>query len=153
MTPQELEQRQRVVQEAKSWLRTPFRHGTNRKGVGADCSTFVAEVFRAAGVFETEALPPIPDQWHLNGRKELYIDYLAQYAVEFNYLPGDPAVKPPPPGTILLVKHRWVYSHGAIVATWPYVIHCHIPAVAETEVFCNPVFGNVMKFFNPWGKR
>lgn len=142
----EQEQRAAVVIEARTWIRTPFHHASRLKGVGADCETFLCEVFSAAGLFQARNIPYVPQQWFLNTREELYLKYLSQYAVEF-----DPAKRPPEPGDIVCVKSRWVYSHGAIVIAWPRVIHCHPPCVMESSAIFNPVFqGRMMKFFNPW---
>jgi hypothetical protein len=58
---------------------------------------------------------------------------------------GPIAQTTPLPGDIIVVKTRWVYSHGAIVVAWPRVIHC---------VYANPVFyGHELKFFNPFSHQ
>jgi hypothetical protein len=162
----EKEQRAAVVTEAKSWLATPFLHGARIKGVGADCETFICEVFAKAGVFTAQGIPYVPAQWFLNTKEELYLKYLSQYATEYvaGVAPAPPPAGPaagqtepvkaaPQPGDIICVKTRWVYSHGAIVTVWPKVIHCYPPFVMESNVFSNPVFlGRELKFFNPWLK-
>jgi cell wall-associated NlpC family hydrolase len=142
----EQEQRMAVVAEARTWLRIPFFHGARLKGIGADCETFICEVFAAAGVFTAQGIPYVPAQWFLNTKEELYLKYLSRYAKE--YVPADHPILP---GDIICVKHRWVYSHGAIVLEWPRVIHCYPPCAMESNVFYNPVFAHrELKFFNPW---
>jgi cell wall-associated NlpC family hydrolase len=174
----EQEQRARVVTEAKTWLRTPFRHSARLRGIGADCETFICEVFAAAGVFSAQGIPYMPAQWFLNTREELYLNYLSKYAAEYVprvTLASRPAVVATvsgatagadvdvpttagleagatQPGDIICVRHRWVYSHGAIVIAWPKVIHCFPPCVMESSVRYNPVFAHrELKFFDPWG--
>jgi hypothetical protein len=147
----ELDQRAAVITEARTWTGTPFIHGARLKKIGADCETFLCEVFKATGVFVAQGIPYVPEQWFLNTKEELYLKYLSQYATE--YPRPSPLDAPPQPGDIVCVKHRWVYSHGAIVTEWPRVIHCHPPFVMESDVFTNPVFtSGDMKFFNPWRK-
>jgi cell wall-associated NlpC family hydrolase len=148
----ELEQRAAVIAEARTWLCTPFIHSARVKGAGSDCETFICEVFRAAGVFTAQDIPYVPEQWFLNTREELYLNYLSKYATEYDFAGGLDSY-PPRPGDVICVKSRWVYSHGAIVVEWPNVIHCHPPCVMESNVFYNPVFVNrELKFFNPWNK-
>ena len=40
---------QAIVDEALTWVRTPFVHQGRIKGVGVDCVNFIAEVARATG--------------------------------------------------------------------------------------------------------
>jgi cell wall-associated NlpC family hydrolase len=149
----EQEQRDAVIVEARSWMGTPFRHGARLKGINADCETFLAEVYALTGVFTARDIPYVPSQWFLNGREELYLQYLSRYATEYEFTPGT-GQDDPKPGDIICVKHRWVHSHGAIVLEWPHVIHCHPPCVMDSDVFSNPIFrGRELKFFNPWGER
>lgn len=41
---------ERVVEEARSWAGTPFRHQGRLKGLGVDCAGFVALVAKGAGL-------------------------------------------------------------------------------------------------------
>jgi hypothetical protein len=41
---------ERIVEEARSWLHTPFRHQGQVKHVGVDCAQFVALVAKGAGL-------------------------------------------------------------------------------------------------------
>jgi hypothetical protein len=148
----EQEQRAEVVRVAREWKDTPFQHSQRIKGIAADCETFICGVYEEAGVFVARDIPFIPAQWFLHTKEELYLNYLSKYASEYFYTFRRDEEKPQP-GDIICVKHRWVYSHGAIVVEWPNVIHCHPPRVAISDVFSNPVFVNHnLKFFNPWVK-
>jgi cell wall-associated NlpC family hydrolase len=158
----ESEHRAKVIAEAKTWLRTPFRHAARLKGVGADCETFICEVFSAAGVFSAQGIPYVPAQWFLNTKEELYLNYLSKYAAEYvvgrwsSVVGRGPKTNDqrPLPGDIICVKHRWVHSHGAIVIAWPQVIHCFPPCVMESNAHYNPVFAHrELKFFDPWGNK
>jgi NlpC/P60 family putative phage cell wall peptidase len=50
----------RVVAEAMSWLRTPYRHQASVKGQGTDCLGLVRGVYRALHGREPEVAPPYP---------------------------------------------------------------------------------------------
>lgn len=45
---------QRLVDAARTWKGTRFRHQGNLKGIGVDCCNFVSEVAREAGVVGLE---------------------------------------------------------------------------------------------------
>lgn len=51
-----------VLKEARSWIGTPFRVGSAKKGEGVDCSKFVFEVFHGVGLvpqIEIESPPGV----------------------------------------------------------------------------------------------
>lgn len=57
--------RDEVVQEARSWLGTPFVHQASRKGVGTDCAGLVRGVLRGlGGLPEERALPEAVFAYH-----------------------------------------------------------------------------------------
>ena len=43
--------RQDIINEARSWLGTPFIHQTHRKGVGADCGGLIGGICIGVGLF------------------------------------------------------------------------------------------------------
>jgi len=57
--------REEIVQEARTWLGTPFHHQARLKGVGCDCVGLVIGVARAlalvAADFDVPAYPRTPD--------------------------------------------------------------------------------------------
>jgi cell wall-associated NlpC family hydrolase len=55
-----MSQRQRVVTEAETWLRTPYHHMGRIKGGGTDCLMLLAEVYEAAGVIRHLDVPFYP---------------------------------------------------------------------------------------------
>lgn len=113
--PIEAAQRERVVEVAKTWLRTPYHHMGRVKGVGVDCLTLLAETYEEASLIDHVDLPFYPKDWHLHRDAERYMDGLLKYAKE---IPGDPQ-----PGDIVLFRYGRCFSHGAIVVAWPEIIH------------------------------
>jgi NlpC/P60 family putative phage cell wall peptidase len=52
-----------VVEEARSWLGTPYRHQASEKGVGCDCLGLVRGVWRALYGAEPQRSPPYTPDW------------------------------------------------------------------------------------------
>jgi cell wall-associated NlpC family hydrolase len=121
------EQRQRVVNVARSWLSTPYHTGARIKGRngGIDCLTLLAEVFAEAGLVEKVAIPHYPPDWHLHRDAERYLEGLLKYTREIQGLPQ--------PGDIALWKFGRCFSHGAIVTQWPQVIHAYVNSSVRFE--------------------
>jgi cell wall-associated NlpC family hydrolase len=119
MTP---EQRTAIVAEAESWLRTPYHSNAAVKGSGADCALMPLAIYRAV----IPDLPQLPmpryvEQWHLHRDEEKYLGYVrALGAIEI----PEADVQP---GDFVLWHIGRVYSHGAIVTSWPNVIHAVKP--------------------------
>ena len=111
----EHQERQRVVEIAHTWLRTPYHHKARVKSAGVDCLTLLAEVYTEAGLIESPAIPHYPQDWHCHRDEERYLEGLLQYTKEI--------AGPPLPGDIVVWKIGRCFSHGAIVIDWPRIIH------------------------------
>jgi cell wall-associated NlpC family hydrolase len=109
------EQRRAVVDEARTWLRTPYVHMGRRKGAGVDCATLLCEVFERAGLIERVELEWYPPDWYLHRDEERYLAMVARYAARVE--------RAPLPGDIALYRYGRCVSHGALVVDWPLVIH------------------------------
>jgi len=148
----ELEQRQRVVDEAKSWLGTPYHSQARLKGIGVDCAQLPAAVYESAGMIPHIPLDPYSHQFHLHQTREAYLDMVLAHAQE--------CAGPPQPGDFVLFKIGRSHSHGAIVVDWPHVIHAVsdgqkavVPTDAAREPFCKELLINrAPRFFTLWGK-
>jgi NlpC/P60 family putative phage cell wall peptidase len=112
----EPQQRQRVVEVAKSFISTPYHHMGMIKGVGVDCLTLLAAVFNEAGLIEQPEIPYYPSDWMLHRDAERYLEGVMKYCRE---------VPTPQPGDIALWKFGRCFSHGAIVIEWPMIIHAY----------------------------
>lgn len=116
-------ERARVLAEAATWLKTPYHHRGRVKGAGADCGTFLAEVFQAAGI-----VPPIepghyPMDWALHKagpKNERYLAHVTAHAREIS-----PELVAP--GDVVVWRYGRTFSHGAIVVAWPRIIHAVNP--------------------------
>ena len=117
MTP---EQRQAVIDEARSWLRTPYRSNARLKGAGADCAMLPLDVYASVLGLPTVPIPAYQAEWHLHHDVEVYLDTVRAL--------GGIEVQAPQPGDFALWRVGRVYSHGAIVVDWPNVIHAVNPS-------------------------
>lgn len=117
--------REHVVEEARSWIPTPYKKMAHVKHAGADCFTFIAEVMIACMLMTREQLPQYGYDWFAHTSTEHYMFKLMRFATRI----GDSkpfknlAVEP---GNILLsrVASTKVFNHGGIVTAWPKIIHC-----------------------------
>ena len=154
----EQHQRDKVVEVAMGWLRTPYIHMGRVKGAGADCLTLLAEVFHEAGLIPKIEIEFYPKDWMHHRDAERYLEGLLNYAHEIE--------GPPQPGDIALWKFGRCFSHGAIVVNWPTIIHAAagrnvtLEDASKSQMLCF-VGENVeekgkpreLKFFSYWGKK
>jgi cell wall-associated NlpC family hydrolase len=142
-----------VVDEAHSWIGTPYRAAQRVKGRdgGVDCLTFVVEVFTRCG-FDTRyraGVPYYPQDWHLHRDDERYLAGVLEYAREIPNGADDP---PPEPGDIVLFRFGRCFAHGGIVTAWPMIVHAWngagvLPADATQAL----LGGRPRRFFSPFG--
>ena len=55
--------RAEVIEAARAWLGTPYRHQASRRGVGADCLGLIRGVWRDTIGPEPELMPPYSPDW------------------------------------------------------------------------------------------
>ncbi len=108
-----------VVEEAKTWLRTPWHHRARIKGVGVDCAQFLIGVYANAGLVEDFDTGEYPVDWMLHREEERFLFWIEKYLV--------PAEYPTPlSGDTVIWKFGRCFSHAAIVVEWPVVIHAYM---------------------------
>jgi NlpC/P60 family putative phage cell wall peptidase len=107
-----------IVQVARSWLGTPYRHQASLKGVGADCLGLVRGVWREAIGPEPQALPPYTPSWAEAGAGEM----LADAGFRFLVPQSGRAFRP---GDVLLFRWRAGYAakHAGIASAGDHMIH------------------------------
>lgn len=131
-----------VIEEAKSWIGTPFHHAARVKGAGVDCLMLLAEVYERAGV-AGHIEPPfyVPD-WHLHRDAERYMEGLLRYAGP---------IDTPNAGDIALFRFGRTFSHGAILVEWPRLIHAYWSiGVVWGDATLFPLAGRPVRFFTPF---
>src|SRR5215471_12916596 len=110
-----MSQRDELVAEAGSWLRTPYHHMGRVKGGGTDCLMLLVAVYETAGVIPPVAVPFYPPDWNLHRNSERYLEGIVRFAREIE---GPPRV-----ADVALFKFGRTFAHGAIVVSWPRLIH------------------------------
>jgi len=122
-----------ILEEAQSWLGTPFHHKGRVKGVGCDCGGFIYEVF---GKF-VPSIKPFPksyaEDWSVHQGQELYLNFVQKYFTRTNK---------PQIGDIAVFKFGRCFSHGAIHTGDGRYIH----AWGRTEHGCVQISSR--EFFN-----
>jgi cell wall-associated NlpC family hydrolase len=138
-----MSQREQVIAEAKTWLRTPYHHMGRVKGGGTDCLMLLAEVYHTAGVIPAIDVPFYPADWNLHRDAERYLEGLMGYAREID--------GPPQCGDVAVFKFGRCFAHGAIVVSWPRVIHAWCNAgVVFGDAAQPPLYGRAVRFFDPF---
>ncbi len=114
----------RVVETARGWLGTPYRHQASLKGEGADCLGLVRGVWREVIGAEPEDLPPYSPDWAEVGGGEILLDAARRWLCEIG-------VAEARPGDVLLfrmspdapVKHCAILSADGLPE--PRIIHAY----------------------------
>lgn len=122
----ELQERAAVVDEAMSWLRTPYANSQNVKGHGVDCARFPLAVYTAVGIIPPTEVPTYPPDWNMHRNDEIYLDWVTKFATEFGQKRAgsyDIVGRAPLPGDFVLWRWGRTYSHGGIVTAGTQIIH------------------------------
>lgn len=110
-------QRAAVVTEVKTWIGTPYKGWSCKKGCGVDCGQLIYGVYRAVGLIPEIVLPKDYSlQIAAHRASTEYVDLVAKY---FHEIPESEAK----PGDLVVYKLGLAYAHAAIIISWPdYVL-------------------------------
>lgn len=141
-----LDQRTRVIEEAETWIGTPFQMNACLKGQGVDCSRFLYACYWAVGLRlrnKLEDFPHLPSDWGLHAREEHLLNIL-QHNLRF--------VDTPEKGDLAVFRIGRAFSHAALVVSWPdSVIHLYSRGVcAYASANHSPLVGRIVIFMSPW---
>lgn len=132
--------RQDVVSEALSWLKTPYHHHAQVKGVGVDCGQLLIGVYAAASVLRPRVVDDYAHDWHLHHSEELFCRHVVSF--------GSVETDSPLPGDIAVYKFGRCFSHGAILVSETAVVHSYL---GMGTVLCGPgeepLHGREVRFF------
>ncbi len=119
-----------IVDEARSWIGTPYRHQASLKHVGCDCLGLVRGVWRATMGTEPERTPPYAAGWAEAASGEPLAEAAARHLVPVDrdaFCASD----------VLLFRWRkhLPAKHMAIVTAPDLMVHAHDGAcVAEVAI-------------------
>lgn len=104
-----MSRRAQVVQEARSWLGTPYHHQAAIKGAGVDCAMLLVCVYKAAGLVPADLDPrPYSPDWHMHRGEELFLGWLERCGERVDL---------PRAGDVAVWRFGRTYSHGAVVTS------------------------------------
>jgi cell wall-associated NlpC family hydrolase len=113
--------RQAIVDEALSWIGTPFKHGAGVKYAGCDCAHVVSGVFEACGLLPRIDYPIYGRDWykHALDPEKYIVETLKQHFYE---IPAHEALA----GDIFVLYFGRAWAHCGIltgpdlaVEAWP----------------------------------
>ena len=117
--------RERILEEARSWLGTPFHNCASVKGAGVDCVHFMKAVYAACGVIEDFTIDQYAPQWFLHKDEPLFLNGLARYADRIEKAAALPA------DAIMYNLGRHA-AHCAIIVDERTIIHAYSRARCVT---------------------
>lgn len=147
----EQDERKAVVEEAKTWLGTPYISNGDIKGAGVDCGMLLVRIFVDLKLIPLFDPRPYPAQWAQHQRAEKFLEFVQSFGTEI--------YENPQPGDVVLFQFGHCWAHGAIIVDWPVIIHAN-PTVNPRAV-CrydnwrrnSSLFKRQPRFFSAWPKK
>lgn len=112
-----INQRLAIIEEAETWLTTPWRHAAAVKYAGVDCGRLLIEVYANCELIERYTPDYYPQDFAIHSNDERFLRNIERYAVQ---------VETPKMGDIAVWQFGRCFSHAAIVIEWPAIIHAKI---------------------------
>ncbi len=110
-----------IVNEAKSWIGTPYKHYTSKKGIGTDCGLFVMQVFANLKLVKYEKPDFYPMDWAMHNPKgHLFELWAKKYCDE---IPKEKLSI----GDVIFYYFGKCVSHSAILIHGNMIIHSQRP--------------------------
>ena len=141
----EIEQRSLVIENALSFLGTPFHENCCIKGVGTDCGRFLAAVYGASGIKvpDLKDISLFPHNWHLNKDDERYLSLMLQ----FSKITTMPQI-----ADMVFFRIGRGWAHSGIILDYPIIIHAAPPCVSKANADqLSRINKNQRLFLTPWG--
>jgi len=145
-----------IIQEAFSWIGTPFVDCGDIKGKdGAiDCAMLLKRCYVDAGRLPDFDPRPYPPRWHVHKDQELFLDWIKKL--------GGVEIDKPRLADIVVFQFGRCYSHGAILVNNLEVVHAYAAAnccllsrldepVLGYKSTANQELPRPVKYFNVWG--
>ena len=145
-TPEEISAaRQRIVESARAWLRTPYHQCWQKRGVGCDCASLLAGVYADAGIIPPQELGSYDwsAPWAKKGADEIYLAGIRKFAHPISPVRVSA-------GDVAMYKLGRGWSHTAIVIRWPgEVVHALMgQGVVATPGNSGRLAGRAVRFWS-----
>ena len=114
--------RKDIVNEALTWLETPYHHKAMVKFAGVDCAMLVAGIAYELGIISRDlVLPDYSVQWHLHNNEEKLLDVLNSVGCKQRKDKNKAE-----PGDILTFQYGRVSSHLGVLINNNQIIHARL---------------------------
>ena len=108
-----------IIQEAMTWVDTPYHHLARCKGVGVDCAQLMAGIAENLSSKKIN-IETYSVEWHLHNRKELMCETLESFGCI--QIPLEEAQ----PGDIITFKFGRVNSHLGLLLENEQFVHARM---------------------------
>ena len=116
--------REKIKEEAMSWLNTAYHHKEAVKGQGADCGLILIKIYANLGFIDfNEVVRDIgnySEDWAFHQDDFRYLKQVLRFCDEI-------ITDKPLTGDIILYRWGKVPSHGSLVLDYPTIIHAFRP--------------------------
>lgn len=131
-----------LIENARSWIGTPYKHQQKVKGAGCDCLGLLRGVYEEVTGLKSESPPPYTPSWGEAQGQELMLAAAHKYLV-----PCDEITE----GGVLVfrMKKGAVAKHCGIVTQKDAMVHAHIRrGVVEEQLghYWNRRIAGIFKF-------
>jgi hypothetical protein len=131
-----------VVNEAISWIGTPYRANCMQKGRGVDCARFGIVPYQVAGLISWGVqIPPENSEWFLDKNRDPYKfkNFILRFGVE---IPFDERL----PADIATFLVEGIETHISILRTRDRIIHASMDStVKEQRLLKIPTFRSIYR--------
>ena len=139
--------KQLIVDEARTWINTPYHHHAHVKGVGVDCAQLVYEVARNVGIVIHKELPDdYSQEWNIHNREERMLNYMEELGCRLTLTPA--------PGDIVAFKVGRAYGHVGILTSDNTFVHAFLQGNEQgskngfvTEVYMSGEWARLDKLY------
>jgi cell wall-associated NlpC family hydrolase len=150
--------RRRFIEEAFTWVGTPFRDCGDIKGPdgAVDCAMLLVRCAVDTGLVPAFNPRPYSPRWHVHRHEEKFLDMLVKL--------GAREVDAPRLGDVLVWRFGRTYAHGAILVNREEVVHaygksraCVVTRLTDSVLQSVPFRGQALprpvRYFDVWRGR
>jgi cell wall-associated NlpC family hydrolase len=155
-SPEEAAGRMAIVEEAMSWVGTPFVNCADIKGpAGAvDCAMLLVRCYVDTGRLAPFDPRPYPPNWHIHRNEQRFLGWIQDRL-------GAQEVAEPKLGDVVIWQFGRCFAHGAILINTTEVVHAYavagltlVSGLTEPSLDKVPLGGKdyqrPRKFFDVW---
>jgi hypothetical protein len=156
-TEEEATARLKIIEEAFSWIGTPFVDCGDVKGPNGavDCAMLLRRCYVDTGRLAEFDPRPYPPRWHIHRNEELFIGWIEKL--------GGIEVAEPKIGDVIVYQFGRCFAHGAILVNSQEIVHSFSGAdrcllsrrdesILTHKSTANKDVPRPVKYFNMWGK-